>query len=47
VWVGAEIAARLGRSVAGLGDLDGDGRPEVLIGVPQGSTEWVQAARWC
>ena len=32
MWVGTALSSRLGCSVAAAGDVDGDGRPDVLIG---------------
>ncbi len=34
VWEGAEAAARLGASVSSAGDIDGDGRAELIAGAP-------------
>jgi hypothetical protein len=33
-WLGAERTSGLGSSLAGLGDFDGDGRPDLLAGAP-------------
>jgi hypothetical protein len=33
-WLGAERESALGFSLAGLGDFDGDGRPDLLAGMP-------------
>jgi hypothetical protein len=37
-WLGTEHAGGLGRSVAGVGDFDGDGRPDLLAGAPLGAS---------
>ena len=33
-WIGAQAKSALGFSVAGVGDFDGDGRPDLLAGMP-------------
>jgi hypothetical protein len=33
-WGGSHRQAGLGRGLAGIGDFDGDGRPDLLAGAP-------------
>ena len=34
-WLGPELGSRMGVSVAGVGDIDGDGYPDVMVGAPE------------
>ncbi len=42
---GRERGERFGRSIAGIGDWDGDGSPDLLVGAPGASTVGVNAGR--
>jgi FG-GAP repeat len=43
-WLGAAPGDGLGASVAGVGDFDGDGRPDILAGAPRAHSQ--RGAAW-
>ncbi len=44
-WVGAAPFDNFGRAIAAAGDVDGDGRGDVVIGSPAADTTWSAAGR--